>query len=126
MTNIILFSCCIWYKNSRFSFNSFNEEIVSNELQYLYQIDFTDKKEKSIEVQLVEALKKAIDSLPARKKEILLKSKIEGRKQKDIAEELGISIKTVEKHLSEAKHELRLKIEAQFSSLSIIIALLLQ
>jgi RNA polymerase sigma-70 factor (ECF subfamily) len=119
---------CLNYlkENSRYAFDSLDEGFVPNEIQYLYQIDFTDKKEMPLEEQLVEALKKAIDELPERKREILIKSKIEGRKQKEIAEELGISIKTVEKHLRESKLELRQKLEKQFASLSVILYLMLQ
>ncbi|RKD90348.1 RNA polymerase sigma-70 factor [Mangrovibacterium diazotrophicum] len=118
---------CLNYlkENSKYSFDSFQDGIVLNELQYLYQLDFLEGKELSLEERLVEALKKAIEELPERKKEILIKSKIKGMKQKDIADELGISVKTVEKHLHEAKLELRVKLEKQFSALSIILYLLL-
>ena len=119
---------CLNYlkEQSRYSFNSLQEGVVANELQYLYQLDFTEGKELSLEEQLVEALKKAIAELPERKREILMKNKIDGLKQKEIAEELGISLKTVEKHLKEAKTELREKLEKQFAPLSVILYLLLQ
>jgi RNA polymerase sigma-70 factor, ECF subfamily len=119
---------CLNYlkEHSRYSFDSLHEGVTPNELQYLYQIDFTEKREMSLEEQLVEALKKAIDELPERKREILIKNKLEGLKQKEIAEELGISVKTVEKHLHEAKLELKQKLEKQFATLSIILYLLLQ
>lgn len=118
---------CLNYlkENSRYTFNSLNDQLIPNELQYLYQIDLTDKRELSLEERLVESLKSAIDELPERKKQILIKSKMEGLKQKEIAEELGISVKTVEKHLAEAKAELRIKLEKQFASLSIIIYLMI-
>lgn len=118
---------CLNYlkENSRYTFNSLSDQLIPNELQYLYQIDFTDKRELSLEEQLVEALKNAIDELPERKREILIKSKMQGLKQKEIAAELGISVKTVEKHLAEAKVELRTKLEKQFASLSVILYLLL-
>ena len=118
---------CLNYlkEHSKYSFDSFHDGVLSNELQYLYQIDFTEKKDMSIEEQLIDALKKAIEELPERKKEILIKNKIEGLKQKEIALLLGISLKTVEKHLHEAKLELKLKLEKQFASLSVILSLLL-
>lgn len=119
---------CLNYlkEHSRYSFNSLQEGVIANELQYLYQLDFNDAKEISLEEQLIEALKKAIEELPERKREILLKNKVEGLKQKEIAEELGISVKTVEKHLKEAKTELKIKLEKQFTSLSVLLCLLLQ
>ena len=119
---------CLNYlkESTRFSFNRQYDDLESNELQYLYQLDFLDEKELSIEEQLVKALKIAIDELPDRKREILIKNKVEGIKQKAIAEELGISVKTVEKHLKEAKQELRIKLEKQFSTLTVILFLMLQ
>ncbi len=119
---------CLNYlkEHSLHTFEALHDGVVPDELQYLYQIDFTEKKEMSLEEQLIEALKKAIDELPARKKEILLKSKVQGMRQKDVSEELGISLKAVEKHLHEAKLELKLKLEKQFASISLMILLLLQ
>ncbi len=119
---------CLNYlkEHSKYSFNSLQGGYVVNELQYLYQLDFNEEKEMSLEEQLAEALKKAIEELPERKKTILIKNKIEGLKQKEIAEELGISIKTVEKHLKEAKIELKMKLEKQFTSLSVVLYLLFQ
>lgn len=119
---------CLNYlkENSRHYFDSLHDDMAVNELQYLYQIDFTEKKEPALEEQLIEALKQAIDELPERKKEIFVKNKIQGIKQKEIAGELGISVKTVEKHLHEAKLELKLKLEKRFASLSVLLCLLLQ
>jgi RNA polymerase sigma-70 factor (ECF subfamily) len=118
---------CLNYlkEHSRHPFNSLQKGFEPNELQFLYQIDLNEELEMSIEERLVEALRKAIGELPERKKEILIKCKIEGLKQNEIARELGISVKTVEKHLHEAKLELKLKLEKQFASLSILISLLL-
>jgi RNA polymerase sigma-70 factor (ECF subfamily) len=118
---------CLNYlkEHSRYSFDALHDGVIANELQYLYQIDFAEKKELSLEEQLVEALKKAIEELPARKKEIIIKNKLQGMKQKEIAGELGISVKAVEKHLHEAKLELKLKLDNQFPSLSILIYFLL-
>lgn len=118
---------CLNYlkEKDRFSFSKQYDDLAPNELQYLYQLDFLDKRELSLEEQMIKALKVAIQELPDRKREILVKSKIEGMKQRQIAEELGISVKTVEKHLKEAKLELRTKLEKQFASLSIVLSLLL-
>ena len=104
---------CLNYlkEESKFNFSSLQEGFVPNEFQYLYQIDFTEKKELSLEEQLIDALKKAIDELPQKNKEALLKNKVEGYKQKEIAVQMGISIKTVEKYLHDAKKELRSKLE---------------
>lgn len=52
-------------------------------------------------------LTRAIDSLPEKCREIFIKSKIEGHKQKEVAEELGVSINTVEKQINIAYRKLR-------------------
>lgn len=117
---------CLNYlkEHARYSFNSLQDGVTPNELQYLYQLDMLEEKDMSLEEQLVRALKMAIEELPERKKEILIRNKIQGFTQKEIAAQLGISVKTVEKHLHEAKQELKLKLEKQFASLSILICLL--
>lgn len=48
-----------------------------------------------------------INALPEKCREIFIKSKLEGKKQKEIAEELNISIKTVENQMNIAYHKLR-------------------
>ncbi len=118
---------CLNYlkEHSRYTFDSMKDGVTPNELQYLYQIDLNEEKEMSLEERLIEALKNAIEELPERKREIFIKSKIQRIKQKEISRELGISVKTVEKHLREAKLELKLKLEKQFTPLSLMIWYLL-
>jgi RNA polymerase sigma-70 factor (family 1) len=50
---------------------------------------------------------KAINSLPEKCREIFIKSKIEGKKQKEIAEELGVSINTIETQMGIAYKKLK-------------------
>lgn len=52
-------------------------------------------------------LSRAIATLPDKCREIFIKSKIEGRKQKEIAEEFDVSINTVEKQIGIAYKKLR-------------------
>ncbi|MDL2255352.1 RNA polymerase sigma-70 factor [Parabacteroides sp. OttesenSCG-928-K15] len=52
-------------------------------------------------------IEKALESLPERCRIILIKHKIEGMRQKEIAEELNISPKTVENQLTIAYKKLR-------------------
>ncbi|WP_439809346.1 RNA polymerase sigma-70 factor [Parabacteroides distasonis] len=60
----------------------------------------TDKK---LEI----TIQNALNSLPKRCREIFIKSKLEGKKQKEIAEELCISIKTVENQMTIAYKKLK-------------------
>lgn len=100
--------------------------IEENELQHLYQLDFMGKEEKSLEERLVEAIRELVKDLPEKRKLVFTKAKIEGRKNKDVAEELGISLKSVEKHLHQAKEQIRHEMLLKFPLLYVLIALLLK
>lgn len=54
---------------------------------------------------------KAIDSLPEKCREIFIRSKIEGKRQKEIAEELGISINTIETQMGIAYKKLKTELK---------------
>jgi len=97
-----------------------------SELQYLYQLDLTKKEEKSMEEMLIESFQNAVEGLPVKMKEVFTKCKIEGRKQKEVAVELGISLKMVEKHISKAKQQIREKLIQQYPALIVLIALLIE
>ncbi len=56
---------------------------------------------------LSEKIKELVDQLPPQRKKIYILSKEEGYSNKAVAEELGISVKTVEDHLSKATKFLR-------------------
>ena len=71
-------------------------------------IEFTDETDERLNYQmLLEKVESLIQKLPSRQKEILLKRKKEGIPVKEIAEQLGISSKTVENHLTEAIKNLK-------------------
>ena len=82
------------------------EDLKRKDLQYLYQLDFIKREEKSIEEMLGESLREAIHTLPGKMQKVLIACKIEGRKQQEVADELGISLKMVEKHIANAKKQL--------------------
>jgi RNA polymerase sigma-70 factor (family 1) len=65
------------------------------------------EEEKTPESNRIEILNKLIDQLPPRCKEVFILNKLERRKYKEIANDLGISIKTVENHMSKALSFLR-------------------
>lgn len=74
--------------------------------------------EEAVEASLHEAeLWTAIDSLPAKCREVFLMSKQQGLKYREIANELGISEKTVEHQISKALKVLRGKVSDFFYSL---------
>lgn len=55
----------------------------------------------------MQKLHSLIDQLPPRCREVFVKNKLEKRKYKEIAVDMGISIKTVENQMSKALHFLR-------------------
>ncbi len=61
-----------------------------------------------IEKELEARIQISIASLPEKCKRVFIKSRIEGLKNKEISEELNISIKTVENHMSKALKHMRL------------------
>lgn len=102
------------------------ENLPVSELQYLYQLDFTEKEEKSIEEMLIESMQKAVDELPGKMKQVFTRCKIEGRKQKEVADELGISLKMVEKQISKAREHIRKKLNSQYPAMIVVITFLME
>lgn len=79
----------------------------------LEAFDMEDLSEERIK-QMVEH---ALSLLPERCREIFVLSKIQGKKQKEIAEELNISLKTVENQITIAYKKLREGLKNNFSFL---------
>lgn len=100
--------------------------VEESELQHLFQLDFTGKEEMSVEEELMLAIRESIDHLPEKRKLVFIKAKVEGRKNKEIADELAISVKAVEKHLHLAKEQIRQEVLLKYPLLSVLIAMLLK
>jgi len=102
------------------------DDIQISELQYLYQLDLTGKEEKSMEEMLINSFQQEVKKLPSKMKAVFMKCKIEGKKQKEVAEELGISLKMVEKHISKAKEHVRSKLLKQYPLLVALVLMLIE
>lgn len=123
---IIRNKCLNFLKNQKLdSENIPPENLRIAELQHLYQLDLAEKEEKSLEEMLIQSFQESVDELPAKMKEVFVKCKLEGKKQKDVAEELGISIKMVEKQISKAKKQIREQLLKKYPALVVLIAMLL-
>ena len=82
--------------------HEYNEEL-NVKLFALESFDHNFSSEEDIET----SLRNAIDKLPERCRLIFIKSRIEGKKYKEIAEELNLSVNTVEGQISIALKKLR-------------------
>ncbi len=64
--------------------------------------------EENIHHLKMEKLNRLIDQLPPRCKEVFIQNKLEKKKYKEIALDMGISVKTVENQMSKALHFLKM------------------
>ncbi len=93
--------------------NQFLQHIRSQKIKFdtLDKIRWEVISEATLEDDLydfrMERLNKLIDQLPPRCKEIFIQNKLEKKKYKEIALDMGISVKTVENQMSKALHFLR-------------------
>lgn len=76
----------------------------------LYALEAFDYSYQS-EEELQEIIRRALDTLPERCREVFIKSRIEGLKYKEISEELGISVNTVENQMVTALKKLRVALK---------------
>lgn len=83
----------------------------------------TDDEMQSLELQV--HIKKAIDSLPPKCREVFMLSRFENKKYKEIAEDLDISVKTVENQMGKALKMIREYLEINYSNNPMVLFLLL-
>lgn len=100
---------CIDYINHLKIVNNRMQEIhLSSKYEELYRIDFAGNEPYVlIEQELKIKIEKTIHSLPDRCREVFILSRMDGLKNKEIAEKLDINIKNVERHLARAMQSFR-------------------
>lgn len=100
--------CIDYIKHLKVVSNRMQEIQISSKYEELYRIDFVgDEPYVLIEQELKLKIEKTIQSLPDRCREVFIMSRMDGLKNKEIAEKLNISIKNVERHLSRAMQSFR-------------------
>lgn len=118
--------CLNFLKNTKLNSEKISiENLNVAELQYLYQLDLVKREEKSLEEMLIVSFQEAVNKLPDKMKMVFVKCKLEGLKQTEVADELGISIKMVEKQISKAKKQIREQLLKKYPALVVLIAMLL-
>ncbi|MGQ8336214.1 RNA polymerase sigma factor [Sunxiuqinia sp. A32] len=89
----------------------FNKLSRINEVKHDIIFNLSEHKEefdnRSDYQLLLDKLEELIEQMPEKRKVVFTKMKIEGKSQKEIAEELDISVKTVEYHISESMRYLK-------------------
>ena len=86
--------------------NLIQEEYQATLRMKLASLELFDQSLLS-EQDIERIITEVVDSLPEKCREIFIKSKIEGKKQKDIAAELNISLKTVENQMAIAYKKIK-------------------
>ena len=100
-----------------------NDELAAIGLRYMeYQGPEQQLEASELEKQIQEALA----ALPGRCREVFLLNRFEGLRYQEIAERLGISVKTVEAQISKALRILRDQLKDHFSWFLILLTTLMQ
>lgn len=102
---------CLNYIRDNKKFDRENVEI--EKLDNHFDWDASDKLQ---ELELEAKIKKAIDSLPEKCREVFMLSRFEDLKYAEIAEKLNISIKTVEAQMGKALKTLRTQLASYVSA----------
>ncbi|MGV8096236.1 MAG: RNA polymerase sigma-70 factor [Mangrovibacterium sp.] len=115
-------NCLNYIRNEQIA--SFHLKRYQDELQYnyeaLYQLEDDYSKIEELKLKIDEA----IDSLPAKWKNIFRMSREEDLRYKDIAQKLGISEKTVEASITKALKKLREELKEYLTLISVLINLI--
>jgi RNA polymerase sigma-70 factor (ECF subfamily) len=86
----------------------FLQETFRRDMQMKFDsLEAFDQDFLSSETSVEDLIVKAIDSLSPKCREIFVKSKLEGKKQKEIAQEMNISVNTVETQMGIAYKKLK-------------------
>jgi RNA polymerase sigma-70 factor (ECF subfamily) len=101
LMNCIKNRCLDYFKHQRI-IEKYNDRISKSQEQYIAEAD-----KYLMLSELEKQINSTIDLLPATCKNIFNMSRIDGKKNREIAEELNISIKTVEANIGRALKTLR-------------------
>lgn len=116
--------CIDYIKYLKVVNNRMQEIQLSSKYEELYRIDFVgDEPYVLIEKELKQKIEKTIESLPDRCREVFILSRMNGLKNKEIAEKLGISIKNVERHLTRALQTFRANFSEELPIALVILVL---
>lgn len=103
------------------------EQSWAEEKRSLYDLENQLLLDKQVNDRLIlDEVKKAIQSLPERRREVFMLSRFEGLSYKEIADLLEISVSTVETQISRSLKTLRDIFEPYITFVSVLLSFLLQ
>jgi RNA polymerase sigma-70 factor (ECF subfamily) len=116
--------CIDYIKHLKVVNNRMQEIQISSKYEELYRIDFIGNEPYVlIEQELRLKIEKTIQTLPDRCREVFILSRMNGLKNKEIAEKLNINIKNVERHLSRAMQSFRENLSEELPLALVILVL---
>ncbi|MDP3433412.1 MAG: RNA polymerase sigma-70 factor [Bacteroidota bacterium] len=116
--------CIDYIKHLKVVNNRLHEIHVASKYEELYRIDFVGNEPYVlIEQELKMKIEKTIQDLPDRCREVFILSRMNGLKNKEIAEKLDINIKNVERHLNRALQSFRANFSEEFPIALIILVI---
>ncbi len=114
--------CIDYIKYLKVVNNRMQEIEKASKYEELYRIDFIgDEPYVLIEQELKQKIEQTIESLPERCREVFILSRINGLKNREIADRLNINIKNVERHLSRALQSFKVNFSEEFPIALIIL-----
>jgi RNA polymerase sigma-70 factor (ECF subfamily) len=116
--------CIDYIKHLKVVNNRMQEIHISSKYEELYRIDFIGNEPYVlIEKELKTKIENTIQDLPDRCREVFILSRMNGLKNKEIAEKLNINIKNVERHLNRALQSFRANFSEELPIALIILVL---
>lgn len=116
--------CIDYIKHLKVVNNRMHEIQISSKYEELYRIDFIGNEPYVlIEKELKTKIEGTIQRLPERCREVFILSRLNGLKNKEIAEKLNINIKNVERHLSRAMRSFKENFKEELPVALIILVL---
>lgn len=116
--------CIDYIKHLKVVNNRLKEIHIASKYEELYRIDFVGNEPYVlIEAELKRKIEKTIQDLPDRCREVFILSRMNGLKNKEIAEKLDINIKNVERHLNRALQSFRINFTEELPIALILLVL---
>jgi len=108
------------YRSQQIHLQYLADELVSQNVYAQSPEECLEKKE------LTAVIREAANKMPAKCKEVFLMSRFDQRSNKDISNELGISVSTVKKHITKATNILKAKFKNQTLDFLILVMLIIK